>query len=477
MARKRKTPDSYARFLAAKDAEIASAGIESASAFPKAMKPFQADLTRWALKRGRAAVFAGTGLGKSIIQLAWSDAVCRHTDGGRVLILTPLAVAQQTVNEATKFGIDGVAYALDQNDAKTRIVITNYDRFDKFDPGEFSGIVLDESSIIKAADGKTRKMLTESCKVIPYRLCCSATPAPNDWVELGTHAEFLGVMTEKQMLAMYFVHDGSIRAGETASGDGWRLKRHAENAFWKWVASWGAVVRHPRDLGYEEPGYDLPPLIRHQITVDADHSTAGDKLFLVEARTLSERLTARRISVDARVAAGAAIVNANLDRPWLVWCNLNSESEMLTKAITDAVEIKGANARDDKVNRLIGFSKGDIRVLVSKPSIAGHGMNFQVCSDMVFIGLSDSFEELYQAIRRCWRFGQTKPVNVYLVASELEGAVVANLQRKEDQYEAMGDAMAVHMKDLVRKEVRGKVEIMSRSKSTVRMEVPQWISM
>ena len=794
--RKRKPrSDAYADFLAAKGHTAAPVGIEPCKPFPDAMKPFQTDLTRWALRRGRAAIFAGTGLGKTLMQISWADHVHRATDG-RVLILTPLAVAQQTIAEAQKFGIEGVAYALDQAKAKSRIVVTNYDRFDKFDPGDFSAIVLDEcfardtfidvverdgkigrkhienvrpgdkilnvagvdvvsdvhrravpyairvsyagneiiaspnhpfftrrgwvgaqdlrsddevvatpetvrmvrndvysqdaserrtsavlreillsemadaaagtssqgiygrapsqdrrkkqgmarqwltkrlarvgahsraqsdqepgdarqnlppierdeartfrawgqwswadlaaaiadgcairqldsgicfvtgatgsrlsyalqarlgatreqnrhrsgwsfprgdgqeetgcqegcqargfrvdgvevlkpgnpdldqyrdadgqiyfydlggtrhpsfsvggalvhnSSIIKAQDSKTRKTLIAACKDIPFKLCCTATPAPNDWVELGNHAEFLGVMTQKEMLSMYFVHDGSIRANEDAGMDGWRLKRHAADAFWRWVASWAAMVRHPRDLGYEEPGYDLPPLIRHQVTVEAEHDPESTgALFQVEAQTLSERLAARRDTVDPRVDAAAAIVNAEADKPWLVWCHLNKEAEAVTKLIPGAVEVRGTHDRDVKAERLLGFCKGNPRVLVSKAKIAGFGMNFQNCADVVFVGLSDSFEELYQAIRRCWRFAQTKPVNVYLVASSREGAVVKNLERKEAAYEAMGEAMAKHMREFVRMEVRGDTRKI-KTQSFEKMELPAWL--
>lgn len=467
--------NAYEAFLAGKARLAQPAGIVPPKRLPKQMKPFQADLVRWALRRGRAAIFAGTGLGKTLMQLTWADVVQKHCERP-VLILTPLAVAQQTVNEAVKFGIKGVAYAEDRAHQSSRIVVTNYDRFDKFDVSDFCAVVLDESSIIKAHDSKTRKTLVEACRDVPYRLCCTATPAPNDWVELGNHAEFLGVMTEKEMLAMYFVHDGSIRAGEAATGDGWRLKRHAEDAFWRWVASWAAVVRGPSDLGYDEPGYDLPPLTRHQITVAVDYapSLEAGTLFPAEARTMGERLSARRDSIAERVAAAAAIVNAEPDRPWLVWCNLNAESEALAAAIPGALEVKGSDDRDQKAERLLGFCRGKPRVLISKPSIAGFGLNYQHCADMVFVGLNDSFEQLYHAIRRCWRFGQTKPVNVHLVASELEGAVVANLEKKEATFEAMGEAMAAHVRDFVRSEVCGDVDVVSTVRR-IPMEVPAWM--
>lgn len=469
--------DKYAAFLASKALASPTVGLTHNEPFATALKPFQADLVRWALRRGRAAIFAGTGLGKTLMQLTWADVVSRQAKG-RVLILTPLAVAEQTILEAEKFGIEGVAYALDGSDRSTRIVVTNYDRFEKFDPSDFVAIVLDESSIIKAHDSKTRKMLIDACRNVLYRLCCSATPAPNDWTELGNHSEFLGVLSEKEMLSMFFVHDGSTRAGDDAGSDGWRLKRHATKPFWQWVASWAAVVRSPADLGYDEPGYVLPPLYRHQITVPVDYAPNFETgmLFPVAARTLSERLAARRESLDRRVAAAAEIVNAHPGEPWLVWCNLNGESEALIEAIPDALDVKGSDPRDLKSGRLLGFCEGKPRILVSKPSIAGFGLNYQHCANMVFVGLNDSFEQLYQAVRRCWRFGQTRPVNVYLIASELEGAVIANLEKKEAQYDAMGAAMAEHMREFVRSEVRGAEKARTKSKSSKRMEVPQWLT-
>lgn len=466
----------YAAFLAAKALRDPPAGINDPGDVPEAVKLFQGDLTRWALRRGRAAIFADTGLGKTLMQLAWADAVERHV-GRPVLILTPLAVAQQTVAEAAKFGVSGVGYAASPYGADGRIVITNYDRFELFDPDRFGAVVLDESSIIKAHDSKTRARLIETCRAVVFKLACTATPAPNDWVELGNHAEFLGVMTKKEMLATFFVHDGSVRAGDAAGADGWRLKRHATGAFWRWVSSWAAMVRSPADLGYDEPGYDLPPLNTHPVTVPADYADAADgMLFPSAARTLQERLSIRRETVAERVAAAAEIVNAAPDRPWLVWCNLNAESEALARAIPGSVEVRGSDHPDIKAERLLGFADGRHRILVSKPSIAGFGMNFQRCADMVFVGLNDSFEQLYQAIRRCWRFGQTRPVNVYLVASELESAVVENLGRKERAFEAMAGAMTEHMRDLTREAVRAGAVAEPVGGTTMKMELPEWLT-
>lgn len=436
----------YRDFLNTKSSARAPSGF--GADLSRSLFPFQRDVTALALSRGRAAIFAGTGLGKTLMQLAWADAV--RANRGPVLILTPLAVAQQTVAEAARFGITNVRYAADASDADA-ITVTNYDRFDRFDLSAFAGIVLDESSILKSHDGATRRALTDACQAIPMRLCCTATPAPNDYTELGQHAEFLGVLSAKEMLATWFVHDGSIRATNVGNHGGkpvadWRLKRHAERDFWRWVSSWGTLVTRPSDLGYDDAGYVLPPLTKRQVTVAVDYESDGT-LFPLQANTLSERLQARRDSIEARVAAAAKIVNAHHDRPWLVWCNLNAEEEALVRAIPGSVAVRGTDDRDTKAERLLGFCNGAPRVLITKPSVAGFGMNWQHCADIVFVGLNDSFEQLYQAIRRCWRFGQSKPVTAHLVASELEGAVVANLDAKEAAFEAMQRALSAQLRE------------------------------
>lgn len=472
--------EDYQSFLATKAVQPRPNGLRDFGDLPAALKPFQRDIVIWALHLGRGAIFAGTGLGKTLQQLAWAQAVARYTSKP-VLILTPLAVAQQTVGEAIKFGIPSVEYARDQSEARTDIVVTNYDRIEKFDLSKYAGIVLDESSIIKAHESQTRRLLIELCRDMPYRLCCTATPAPNDYVELGNHAEFLGVMSQKEMLSMWFVHDGSIRATNSQNHGAkpiaeWRLKGHAEQDFWRWISTWAVVIRHPRDLGYEENGYDLPPLTKHQITVSAPHSfVETGMLFPAQVNTLSERLTARRVSILPRVEAAAKIVNAAPDRPWLIWCHLNNEAAALAKAIPNAVEVRGSDIAELKAERLLGFANGSVRILVSKPSIAGWGMNFQICADMIFVGLNDSFEQLFQAIRRCWRFGQTRPVTIHMIASETEGPVVANLEAKEHAAEYMADQMAEHMRDLSARSLRGTPPPQFTPHAT-QMKVPTWLT-
>lgn len=465
----------YQDFLETKSPVAPASGLTTVPALPTAMRPFQAAITSWALRRGRAAMFEGTGLGKTFQQLAWARAVCDHEDS-RILVLTPLAVAEQTVAEAAKWGISGVDYARDQSSAKTDIVISNYERFEKFNIGEFCGIVLDESGIIKSHDGATRAMLTESCLRTPWKLCCTATPAPNDYAELGQHAEFLGVMSAKEMLSMFFVHDGSIRANDATQGkDGWRLKRHAAQDFWRWLASWSVMVRHPADLGFDETGYDLPPLNLEQITVAAEMKPTAGQLFPVPASTLSERIAVRRDTADARVMAAVEIVQREPNEPWLIWCNLNSEADAIERLLPTSMQVAGRHSVDMKVSRLLGFKTGAPPILISKPSLAGHGMNWQHCSRMVFVGLTDSFEQIYQAIRRCWRFGQQHSVKAYFIASELEGAIVANLRRKELAFEAMLDAMGSHMRDLMRENVRGGRVVSAPYDPQQRMEIPSWL--
>lgn len=462
---------SYAKFLEQKITTAPPSGFDPVLPMPAATKPFQADIITWACRRGRAAIFAGTGLGKTLMELTWAANVAAHT-GGQVLIFTPLAVAEQTVQEAVKFSIDGVSYAADDSAMTTAITITNYDRREKFDLSQFAGIVLDESGIIKDHDSRTRIELTEACRETPYLLCGSATPAPNDWTELGQHAEFLDVMSAKEMLAMFFVHDGAVRAN---AEDDWRLKGHAQDDFWRWVSSWSVMIRHPRDLGYEDARYDLPPLHMHQITVRSETQALDGMLFAMEANTLQERISARKNTIAERVQAAADIVATAPDEPWLIWCNLNAEADAIVKAISGAVNVQGSDKPETKTRHLLGFVRGEPRILVSKPSIAGRGMNWQHANRMIFVGLNDSFEQLFQAVRRCWRFGQTRDVHCYLIASDLEGAVVANLQAKERKYDQMAAAMADHMKDLCIAHLRGGRQQISTYDANQTMRLPTWL--
>ncbi len=434
---------SYEDFIATKLARTPSTGLSNVPELSAGLFPFQRDIVSWALRKGRAAVFADTGLGKSRMQLEWA----RHVLG-RVLILAPLSVASQTVREAGKMGIECVYAREEAPDAG--IVVTNYERLHRFDPSSYTGVVLDESSCIKHFTAKTLQTLLTAFRDTPWKLCATATPAPNDYTELGSHAEFLGVCTRSEMLSEYFCHDG----GETQT---WRLKGHARSAFWRFVASWGALLRRPSDLGYDDGAYRLPPLHVHEHIAPADQATtfATGKLFASEARDLGERRLARKASLSQRVRDCTAIVNADDDEPWVVWCDLNAESEALAKAIHGAVELRGSQDADEKESILTAFGEGRIRVLVTKPSIAGFGLNWQHCARMAFVGVTDSWESYYQAVRRCWRFGQARPVDVHIFASEVEGSVVANLKRKEADALRMAEELSAETRAALRAEVLG----------------------
>lgn len=456
----------YEAFLANKAISDPSTGLTDIPDLPDCMFPHQRDIVQWALRRGRAALFAGTGLGKSLMELAWAQAVTKAT-GKDILHLAPLAVSNQMAREADKFGIAARVVAK-QSDCGTGTNITNYQKLDHFDLSRFGGVILDESSILKSTDGKYRTMLIEACHSIPFRLAATATPAPNDFMELGNHAEFLGVMRYTDMLATFFVHDGG-------STQNWRLKGHAENEFWKWMASWAVMLRKPSDLGYPNAGYDLPPLNYHQHIVGVEYAPSMETgmLFPMQAATLSERIAARRDSIDERVAKAVEVTP--LDRPFVWWCNLNSEADMLAKQIPGAVNLHGGLKDADKERILIDFSDGKITHLVTKPSLAGFGMNWQHCADTGFVGLNDSFEQFYQAIRRFWRFGQTKPVNCHIIAAETEGATVANIKRKEADADRMAAAMVLHMADLSSAAIRGSVRDIPNYNPQIPVELPKFV--
>ena len=456
----------YQAFIATKLALRPPVGLHGPYRLPHSLFPHQDALTQWALRRGRAAIFADTGLGKSRMELAWADVVARES-GLPVLVLAPLAVARQTVAEGTSIGVPAGLCRQQSDVREHRIAITNYDRLHRFDPGAFGGVVLDESSIIKHHDTRSFAALTSAFRDTPYRLAATATPAPNDWTELGTHAEFLGICSRAEMLAEYFVHDG----GNTSE---WRLKGHAREHFWRWVASWSATVRSPSDLGFDDSAYRLPPMHVHEHLVDVEPQALG-ALFAVEASTLSERRAARRRSLAARVDACTKIVNADR-QPWVVWCDLNDESAALAESIDDAIEIRGADAIDEKERRLDDFAGGRARVLVSKPSICGWGLNWQHAARMAFVGVTDSYEAYYQAIRRCWRFGQRRDVHVHVFASTAEGAVVTNLRRKEADAAEMAAALSAQTRDILRETVVGSIRDTNPYAGERPVTVPDWMT-
>ena len=415
---------------------------------------FQAVIVQWALRKGRAAIFADTGLGKTGMQLTWARLVHEHT-GGDVLVFAPLCVAHQTVKEGLKFGVT-VNYCRSQDGIKPGVNITNYEMIEKFDLSTLAGVVLDEASILKNSTGATRNQIIDACQLIPYRLTCTATPSPNDFMELGNQVEFLGLMKMVEMLAMFFTHDG----GETNK---WILKGHGKTRFWEWMASWAVCIRNPSDIGFDGSRYELPPIEMFGHVVESE--TVGD-LFAKPAVGLLERNQARKESIDDRVAKVAEIVNASTDQ-WVIWCHRNEESEKLAKLIDGAKDVKGSDSVDQKESVIDSFTDGTLRVLITKPSIAGFGMNWQHCNHTAFVGLSDSWEQYYQAIRRFYRFGQTKAVQVHVVSAESEGAVVENIKRKDAQNIEMSEQMVVHMKEMMNKEIFGTTQEKSEYKRDV----------
>jgi hypothetical protein len=456
----------YKKFLEKKSFYVEPTGFEP-NALNHMLFDFQKDIVKWACKKGKAALFEDCGLGKTPQQLEWGRQVCKYT-GGDVLILAPLAVSKQTKREGEKFGIE-VNICRTQDDVKPGINITNYEMLSNFKPEYFAGIILDESSILKNYAGKMRNEIIDAFKNTPYKLSCTATPAPNDYMELGNQCEFLGIMTRTEMLATFFIHDGS----DTSK---WRLKGHAEDMFWEWMASWAVVLNKPSDLGYSDGEFILPPKTINEIIVRVKPEEQIGQLSLVPtvAQTLSERRNARKSSLRARVKAAAELVN-NSNEQWIVWCDLNDESDSLSKSIEEAVEVKGLDSNKHKENAMIDFAQGKIKSLVTKPSIAGYGMNWQNCHNMIFVGLSDSYEMLYQAVRRCWRFGQTKPVNIYIVISEQEGAVKANIERKERDFERMFSEMVKHTRKILTEEIRGTVRLIESYKADKDMIIPDWL--
>ena len=460
----------YAAFISAKASTFIGSGRDvSTDMIHPDMFAFEKDIVRWGLKKGRFEGWEDCGLGKTIQQLEWARLVC-ELEGTSAIGFAPLSVQCQTKREGERFGIP-VNIIENQADIRPGINITNYEKLGKFDYRQFGCVFLDESSILKSFSGATRNALINTFRNTPYRSGWSATPAPNDYMEIGNHAEFLGVMSRAEMLSTFFVHDGS----DTAK---WRLKGHAEDAFWKWVASWAVVMTCPGDLGYPNADYDLPPLniVEHVVQTTGAHFDADGQMMLFRptVQTLGDRRAARRNSLAERVRCAADIANATNEQV-LVWCELNDESSALTASIAGAVEVKGADGDAHKITAMQGFTAGDVRVLVSKPSIAGWGMNWQNCHNSIFCGVSDSYEAWYQAIRRNWRFGQKSPVTVHMITSDAEGAVRENLLRKQREAERMKREMVRHTKDILAREIHGATRMTEIYQPEKRLLLPDWL--
>ena len=441
----------YADFLRSKRIRAELVGVEATAAQIHSMLfPFQRDVTLWALRKGRAAIFLECGLGKTFIQLEWARVL-----GVRALIVAPLSVARQTVREAKKLGID-VHYTRSGADIRDGINITNYEMVEHFQADDFGAVVLDESSILKALAGQTRRRVTTMFAETPYRLCCTATPAPNDHVELGNHAEFLGICTEAEMRAMFFINankehtffvdDVAYRKkGSNKAGQEWRLKHSAEQPFFHWLASWAISLTTPSDLGYKDDGFLLPPIqiLPTFVTVE-DVAPAGDALFFTALKGIADRSAVRKSTMAARLEALTDLVDATSQ--WIIWCGLDAESAAVTAAIPGAVEVTGSDAPERKAEVFEAFQDGLVRVLVSKGRIAGFGLNFQNAHKMAFFGLNDSWELFYQCCRRMWRFGQAQPVDVHIVLSELEAEIYQNIMRKDAMARRLRASLIDHVR-------------------------------
>jgi hypothetical protein len=393
------------------------------------LKDWQREIVAWAVRKGRAALWEDTGLGKTVQQVEWG-----RLSGDRALIIAPLAVCQQTIREAAKLGVT-VRY-LREDDGAPGLMVTNYEMADRFDPSAIDAVVLDEASILKQSDGKTRTKLIKHFAGTPARLACTATPAPNDPEELTNQAEFLGVMPRTEMLAAYFVHDDT----------GWRVKGHAREAMYRWMTSWAVALRRPSDIGYSDDGYILPPLNIIPEIVSVELEAPEGALFRADIGGVGGRAEVRKQTMAERVQRAVDLVKAEPSEPWLLWAGLNAEADMLTAAIPGAVNVAGTMSPEDKAAKLLAFADGTVQYLVTKPSIASQGLNYQHCARMAFVGLGDSFEQYYQSIRRSWRYGQTRPVDAHIVLSQLESQIAGNVSRKERQTSQMIDGLVSAMR-------------------------------
>lgn len=432
----------YQNFLATKQIKSVSAGFDcDPDDIHSHLFPFQRELVKWALRKGRAALFADTGLGKTAMQVEWARLL-----NVRALIVAPLGVVQQTVAEAKRLLDVDVHVARHQPDVQgDGIFITNYEMLEHFDAAAFAAVVLDESSILKSFDGKTKRQIISMFADTPYRLACTATPAPNDIVEIANHAEFVGVMTRTDMLATFFIHDDS----------GYRLKKHAATAFYRWLASWAMSVRKPSDLGFSDNGYALPELDVQPIFVDSNYRPEG-ALFFAGLKGITDRTKVRKETLQARAVAASDLVCSDADQ-WIVWCGLNDEAYTMRDLIPGALIVEGKQSPDEKAAAFAAFQNGEARVLITKPSIAGFGLNFQQSHKAVFVGLSDSWEMFYQAIRRQYRFGQTQPVTVRIVISDAEQDIYHNILSKEREAKQMADNLIANVQNFEQDEIKGSV--------------------
>jgi hypothetical protein len=453
----------YLNFVAAKS-QLDNADGFAPVFMPDYLFPFQSALVEWACKMGRDALFEDCGLGKTIQECVFAENVVRKTNGN-VLIAGPLAVSRQIVREAEKFGIEA---KFSRGEKVYRgITVTNYENLHKFDANDFVGFVGDESSILKSFDGQRRAMITQFCRKLRYRLLSTATPSPNDYIELGTTSEALGYLGYMDMLNRFFKNDLNNSASGRMRGEviKWRLKGHAETPFWRWVCSWARALRKPSDLGFDDTGFVLPPLTENEHIVDVNKLAEG-MLFSLPAIGLKEQREERRRSLEVRCQKAASLV-INTGKPAVTWCDLNDEGDMLATLIPDAIQVSGSDSDEEKEEKLVAFSDGKIRVLVTKQKIAGWGMNWQHCSHMTDFP-SHSFEGYYQKVRRFWRFGQKNPVTVDLITTDGQREVLKNQKRKADQADRMFEQLVAEMNTAM--------SIDRLTKFNTKQETPSWLS-
>jgi len=464
----------YREIIANKRIAFAGEGLSRVPALNCAMFPHQVHSTEFALRKGRSALFLDTGLGKSLCALDWGRVVVEHTNKP-VLMLAPLAVAQQHAREAEKFGIDATVVRAGEEMGAARVYITNYDRIDKFDTSRFGGIILDESSVLKNFTGKTTRAMIDAFAQTPFRLACTATPAPNDHTELGTHAEFLGAMRRDEMLPIWFIND-------TADTGTWRIKGHAREDFWSWVASWARCISRPSDIGFSDAGFSLPKIsvTHHEVAsdryVDAGEDVRGPtrgqaRLFRIPDTSATSIHTEKRMTAAARAAKVAEIVGADPGEPWVIWVDTDYEADAIRALMPDVMEVRGSQKVEEKERRLVAFSEGRERIILSKPSLAGFGLNWQHCARQCFAGISFSYENFYQAVRRCWRFGQQRPVNVHIVCADTERAIWSVVERKAGDHDAMKREMVAAMRRSVNNDTARKIYSPTREAS-----LPSWIA-
>lgn len=432
----------YDEFIESKRLRASAAGFEP-TAIVGGLFDFQQETVEWACRIGKAAIFADTGLGKTRMQIAWADQVQRHT-GGKVLIVAPLCVAQQTVEEAERIGVS-IQYSRETTD-DPGIAITNYEMLKDFDVPSYSGIVLDESSILKSFMGATKRHIVEVCKSVPYKLACTATPSPNDLLELGNHADFLDVMPSNEMIMRWFQND-------TMNAGNYTLKPHAKDSFWEWCATWARAFSSPADIGYDGAKYILPPMKIEFVRIDTQEmENDSGELFRTADMSATGIHKEAKLTTDLRAEKLAELVNSQSDEQWLIWVNTNHDADAIKKLLPDAVEVRGSDSIKHKTDSLLGFAHGDVRVLISKPSIAGMGMNFQSCRNMVFASLDYSYEMFYQAVRRCYRFGQTREVQCYVIATDTQEPILQTINTKKDQHDIMKTEMIAAMARLQQQE-------------------------